>query len=45
MPDNLEQMLKKISIATYYGEVQFIDTNSQKLGDEILIFLSRRLLK
>lgn len=36
VPDNLEQMLKKIGVATYYGEVQFIDTNSLKLGDEIL---------
>lgn len=36
MPDNLEQMLKKIGVATYYGEVQFIDTNSLKLDDEIL---------
>jgi len=33
MPDNLEQMLKKIGVATYYSEVQFMDTNILKLGN------------
>lgn len=36
MPDNLEQMLKKMGVATYYGEVQFIDRNSLNLGDDVL---------
>lgn len=36
VPDNIEKMLKKIGITTYYGQAQFTDTNTLQVGDDQL---------
>lgn len=36
VPDNLENMLKNMGVTTYYGEAQFTDTNTLRVGDHYL---------
>lgn len=36
LPGKLENMLKKMGVATYYGEAQFTDTNTLQVGDHHL---------
>lgn len=36
MPDNLENMLKKMGVTTFHGEAQFTGTNTLQVGDNQL---------
>lgn len=36
VPDNLENMLKNMGVTTHYGEAQFTDTNTLRVGDHYL---------
>lgn len=36
MPDNLENMLKKMGVSTFHGEAQFTGTNTLQVGDDHL---------